>query len=72
MTALEPLNRIGSSTDYATLLKSATSQPVAEDVIFHALELELAARLLIPIEDIDEQKRSLAPGIDSLVALEVR
>lgn len=61
-----------ATADYATLLKSATSQATAEDVVLQALKEKLAASLLIPIEDIDEQKPIFAFGIDSLVALEVR
>ena len=62
----------GASNDSATLLKSATSQVAAEDVILQALKLKLSHSLSIPIEDVDENKPIFAFGIDSLVALEVR
>lgn len=61
-----------ATTDHAALLKSATSQAAAEDVVLKALKLKLASSLMIPLEDIDEQKPIFAFGIDSLVALEVR
>ena len=65
-------DRTGASNDSATLLKSATSQAAAEDVILQALNLKLSHSLSIPIEDTDENKPIFAFGIDSLVAFEVR
>ena len=62
----------GASNGSATLLKSATSQVAAEEVILQALKLKLSHSLSIPIEDADETKPIFAFGIDSLVALEVR
>ena len=67
-----PSDDAGASNSSATLLKSATSQAAAEDVVLQALKLKLAHGLSIPVEDIDENKPIFAFGIDSLVALEIR
>ena len=71
-SCVEPSDGSGASDDSATLLKSATSQAAAEDVVLQALKSKLSHSLSIPCEEIDENKPIFAFGVDSLVALEVR